>query len=75
MAESWRTNRALLGGRAIRALLLIQWLPPLFIVGAEALIVAYADTRGFAAGSAGLLLACSPAGMLVGHLVVADGLQ
>ncbi|HZM75970.1 MAG TPA: MFS transporter [Candidatus Limnocylindrales bacterium] len=68
--ESWRTNRALLKDSVIRALLLIQWLPPLFIVGAEALIVAYADARGFAAGSAGLLLAWSPAGMLVGHLVV-----
>ena len=70
VAESWRTNRALLKDEAIRALLLIQWLPPLFIVGAEALIVAYADVRGFGAGSAGLLLAWSPAGMLVGHLVV-----
>src|SRR5688572_9676360 len=43
VTESWRTNRALLGNRVIRGLLLIQWLPPLFIVGAEALIVAYAD--------------------------------
>jgi MFS family permease len=68
--ESWRTNKALLRDHTIRALLLIQWLPPLFIVGAEALIVAYADVRGFGAGSAGLLLAWSPAGMLVGHLVV-----
>jgi MFS family permease len=70
VAESWQTNRTLLGDGAIRSLLLIQWLPPLFIVGAEALIVAYADLRGFAAGSAGLLLACSPAGMLAGHLIV-----
>jgi MFS family permease len=68
--ESWRTNRALLRDGTIRALLLIQWLPPLFVVGAEALIVAYTDLRGWNAGSAGLLLACSPAGMLVGHLVI-----
>ena len=73
--ESWRTSAALIGDRAIRALLLIQWLPPLFIVGAEALIVAYADLRGFPAGSAGLLLAASPAGMLAGHLVVGRFLQ
>jgi MFS family permease len=68
--ESWATNSALLKDSTIRALLLIQWLPPLFIVGAEALIVAYADLRGFVPGSAGLLLAFSPAGMLAGHLVV-----
>lgn len=68
--ESWRTSRTLLMNGTIRALLLIQWLPPLFIVGAEALIVAYADLRGFAPGAAGILLACSPAGMLAGHLVI-----
>lgn len=68
--ESWQTGRALLGDATIRALLLIQWLPPLFIVGAEALIVAYADMRGFSLGSAGLLLACAPAGMLIGDLLV-----
>jgi predicted MFS family arabinose efflux permease len=68
--QSWRTNTELMRDATIRSLLLIQWLPPTFVVGAEALIVAYAEVRGFSEGSAGLLLACAPAGMLLGHLVV-----
>lgn len=67
--QSWRTNRALLRDTTIRALLLIHWLPPAFVVGVEALVVAYADLRGFGPSAAGLLLACIPVGMLAGNLV------
>jgi MFS family permease len=70
VAQSWRTTRALLRDTRIRGLLLVQWLPPAFVVGAEALIVAYADLRGFPPGSVGLLLASIPAGLFAGHLVI-----
>lgn len=68
--QSWVTNVALLRDRVVRRLLLIQWLPPAFVVGAEALVVAYSAQRGFPSGSAGIMLAAAPTGMLVGDLVV-----
>ena len=60
----------LLRDREVRALLLVQWLPPSFVTGAEALVVPYAVERGFPDGSAGLLLASVPVGMLAGNLAV-----
>jgi predicted MFS family arabinose efflux permease len=68
--QSWTTNKRLLGDREVRRLLLIQWLPPAFVVGAEASVVAYSAERGFGPSVAGLLLACAPAGMLLGDLIV-----
>jgi predicted MFS family arabinose efflux permease len=70
LRQSWTTTTLLLRDRTVRSLLLIQWLPPAFVVGAEALIVPYVAERGFGPGSAGALLACIPAGMLIAHLVV-----
>jgi hypothetical protein len=40
------------------------------VVSAESLVVPYAASHGYAAGAAGALLACVPAGMAVGNLVV-----
>jgi len=70
LAQSWATNKLLIGNRTVRQLLLIHWLPPAFVVGAQASVVAYSAGRGFTSTVAGLLLACAPAGMLVGDLVV-----
>ncbi|MFG2043412.1 MFS transporter [Dactylosporangium sp. NPDC048998] len=69
-AASWRGNLELLRDRTIRRLLLIQWLPPAFITGAEALMVPYAAGRGFPVGVAGWLLAAIPVGMIAGNVVV-----
>jgi predicted MFS family arabinose efflux permease len=49
---------------------MLQWIPPAFVVGGEALAVPYAASRGFSPAAAGLLLACAPAGMLVANLIV-----
>jgi predicted MFS family arabinose efflux permease len=68
--QSAQVTRQLWRDPRIRALLQVQWLPPAFVVGVEALIVPYAHLRGFPEGSAGLLLASIPVGMLVGNLVV-----
>lgn len=68
--QSWTTNAGLLADPRVRRLLLIQWLPCAFAVGAEALLIAYSAARGFSSATAGLLLACSPAGMLIGQFVV-----
>ncbi|MFB7470305.1 MFS transporter [Kitasatospora sp. NPDC056184] len=65
-----RGAAALMGARRPRRLLLAQWLPGAATAGAEALIVAYAGQRHFAPGAYALLMACLPAGMLVGAVVV-----
>jgi MFS family permease len=70
LRDSWRVNAGLLRDGVVRRLLLIQWLPSACIVGAEALIVAYSGARGFSAVATGVLLACSPVGMLIGDFVV-----
>jgi predicted MFS family arabinose efflux permease len=70
VGHSWEGNLALLADRHIRRLLLAQWLPPGFAVGAEGLLVAYAAERGLPVGSAGYLMACLPVGMFAGDLVV-----
>jgi predicted MFS family arabinose efflux permease len=70
LRHSWQGNRTLLAEPRVRRLLLAQWLPPAFVVGAEGLIVPYAAERGFATGAAGYLLACLPVGMFAGDLVV-----
>jgi predicted MFS family arabinose efflux permease len=48
-----------------------MWLPPAFVTGAESLLIPFAALRGFPDGSAGLLLACVPVGMLIGNFAVA----
>nr|WP_236656009.1 MFS transporter [Streptacidiphilus jiangxiensis] len=63
-------NLRLLRTRAVRRLLLAQWLPSSFTGGAEGLIVAYAGQRHFSAGAYALLMAALPVGMLAGDLVV-----
>ncbi|TWJ25492.1 MFS transporter [Micromonospora endolithica] len=67
--ETWRVNRALLGDRRIRGLLLAQWLPGSLLVGAEGVAVPYAAGLGPGA-SAGVLLMAGALGMLVGDLLV-----
>ncbi len=71
LRKSWRGNKRLLSDPSVRVLLLVQWLPPAFVTGAESVLVPYAAVRGYPAGSAGLLLACVPVGMILGDLVVA----
>lgn len=61
---------ALLRASGLRRLLLAQWLPVAFTVGAEGLIVAYAGQHHFASGTYALLMACLPVGMLLGDLLV-----
>ncbi|MFJ4094496.1 MFS transporter [Kitasatospora sp. NPDC089913] len=68
--DSLRGSGALLRDRAVRRLLLAQWLPSAFVTGAEGLVVAYTGTRGFPPGSYAILLACLPVGMLLGDLLV-----
>jgi predicted MFS family arabinose efflux permease len=70
LRQSWTGTGRLLADPLIRRLMLAQWVPPMFLTGAEGLIVPFAQQRNFAPGSAGLLLAALPAGMLLGDFVV-----
>jgi predicted MFS family arabinose efflux permease len=67
---NWAGTVAVLGDRMIRRLMFAQWLPSCLVASAEGLVVAYAADRGFPSGSAGLLLACLPVGMIIGNLLV-----
>lgn len=68
--QSWQGNRTLVRNRAVRTLLLAQCLPPAFVTGAESLIIPYTATRHFPHGSARVLLACVPAGMMLGNIII-----
>ena len=63
-------NLELLADRTVRGLLLAQWLPAWFVTGAESLIVPYAGSLGHPPSAASPLLAATPAGMLLGDVVV-----
>lgn len=68
VADSLSGVRELLRHPAVRAVLLLGWLPPLFGVVGEAVAVPYADAVGAGGGpTAGLMLACVAVGVLVGE--------
>ncbi|WP_234442386.1 MFS transporter [Streptomyces sp. NRRL S-1448] len=62
--------RRLLANRRVRALLLLTWLPPAFVVIPEALLVPYADRLGAGPGGAGLLMCSMPIGAVVAESLV-----
>ncbi|WP_328471195.1 MFS transporter [Actinoplanes sp. NBC_00393] len=68
--DSWTGAISLLRDRVIGRLLLAQWLPAAFVVGAEALFVAYAARRGFPAAAGAVLMGAPAAGMFLGNFVV-----
>jgi predicted MFS family arabinose efflux permease len=63
-------NLELLADRTVRGLLLAQWLPAWFVTGAESLIVPYVASLGLPPSAASPLLAATPAGMLLGDVIV-----
>ncbi|MFI1185008.1 MFS transporter [Streptomyces californicus] len=64
LKESLSGARLILGDRRVRALMLLFWVPPMFVVAPEALAAPYADAIGLPSAALGLLL-CS---MAVGHI-------
>jgi hypothetical protein len=69
--QSFHGARELFADRTIRRLMLANWLPPAFVIGGESLLIPYAALRDYPDGTAGVVLACIPAGMFAGNLVVA----
>ncbi|MET9606162.1 MFS transporter [Streptomyces sp. NPDC006512] len=60
--------RALFGDRRLRALTLLCWLPPAFVVVPEALLTPYADGIGAGTVTLGLLMCALPVGTVAGEL-------
>jgi predicted MFS family arabinose efflux permease len=71
VSQSLHGARELLADRTIRRLMIANWLPAAFVVGAESLLIPYATLRHFPDGAAGVILGCVPVGMFAGNLVVA----
>ncbi|WP_327089943.1 MFS transporter [Nonomuraea sp. NBC_01738] len=63
---SLRVNRLLMSDGRVRGLLLAEWLPVIFIAGAEAMVVPYLGGQG----QAGLVLGAAAVGMAVGEFAV-----
>lgn len=62
--------RRLLADRRVRALLLLTWLPPAFVVVPEALLVPYSGLLGVGPAGTGLLLCAMPLGAVAAESLV-----
>ncbi|MFF1367096.1 MFS transporter [Streptomyces virginiae] len=60
--------RAVLGRRRLRALMLLFWLPSVFLVVPEALLAPYADGIGVGTAALGLMMCAMPVGTIAGEL-------
>ncbi|MEV4439501.1 MFS transporter [Streptomyces sp. NPDC049577] len=61
--------RTLLADRRIRALLLLSWLPPFFLVAPESLAAPYADAIGAGTTGVGLLMCGMPVGTILAEVL------
>ncbi|WP_430478226.1 MFS transporter [Streptomyces sp. P11-1] len=75
LKESLSGARLVLGNRRIRALLLLFWLPAMFVVAPEALAAPYADAIGAPPAALGLLLCAMAVGHVGAELFVGAGLR
>ncbi|MFD9909395.1 MFS transporter [Streptomyces sp. NPDC059063] len=67
--------RQVLGDRRIRALLLLLWAPPMFLVAPEALAAAYAEQIGAGTAGVGLLMCAMPVGTIAAELYAGSALS
>lgn len=75
MRYSLSGARQVLGNRRIRALLLLLWTPPMFMVAPEALAAPYADQIGVGVAGVGLLMCALPVGTIAGELYAGSALS
>ncbi|MEU4996962.1 MFS transporter [Streptomyces sp. NPDC021622] len=68
-------TRQILGDRRIRALLLLLWAPPMFMVAPEALAAPYADEIGSGVAGVGLLMCALPVGTIASELYAGSALS
>ncbi|MFF4098331.1 MFS transporter [Streptomyces sp. NPDC001903] len=60
--------RAVLADRRLRALTLLFWLPPVFVIAPEALLAPYADGIGAGTAALGVMMCALPVGTIAGEL-------
>lgn len=70
VAASLRGTRRLLADRRVRALLLLAWVPPAFVVWSEALLTPYAAGIGAGPAGLGLLMCGMPVGAVASEALV-----
>ncbi|MFJ6572997.1 MFS transporter [Streptomyces sp. NPDC091292] len=75
MRYSLAGARQILAHRRIRALLLLLWAPPMFVVAPEALAAPYADEIGVGTAGVGLLMCAMPVGTVAGELYAGSALS
>ncbi|MGW4836128.1 MFS transporter [Streptomyces globisporus] len=75
LKESLSGARLVLGDRRIRALMLLFWLPAMFVVAPEALAAPYADAIGAPPAALGLLLCAMAVGHIGAELFVGSALS
>ncbi|WP_098894747.1 MFS transporter [Streptomyces sp. t99] len=75
LKESLSGARLVLGDRRIRALMLLFWLPAMFVVAPEALAAPYADAIGASPAALGLLLCAMAVGHIGAELFVGSALS
>ncbi|ATL30553.1 MFS transporter [Streptomyces formicae] len=68
-------TRQVLADRRVRALLLLFWAPPLFMVAPEVLAAPYADEIGIGVAGVGLLMCALPVGTIAAELYVGSALS
>ncbi|EFL23155.1 putative integral membrane protein [Streptomyces himastatinicus ATCC 53653] len=69
LGDSLRGVRQLFADRRVRALLLLSWVPPLFVVMPEALLTPFADAQGLGSVGLGLLMCGMPVGAVVSEVL------
>ncbi|MEU8582271.1 MFS transporter [Streptomyces abikoensis] len=69
MAASLAGIRELFADRRIRALVLLSWIPPFFLVTPESLAAPYAHDLGAGSTATGLLLCAMPVGAITGEVL------
>jgi len=67
--------RAVFANRRVRAMMLLFWLPALFVVAPEALAAPYADEAGLGPAALGLLMCAMPVGHIAAELYVGSALS
>ncbi|MGW1225487.1 MFS transporter [Streptomyces sp. NPDC002530] len=75
LGESLAGARAVFADRRVRALMLLFWVPALFVVAPEALAAPYADEAGLGPAALGLLMCAMPVGHIAAELYVGSALS
>ncbi|MEU0572749.1 MFS transporter [Nonomuraea sp. NPDC005983] len=70
VSESLSGMRLLLADRRVRSLLLLAWVPPMFVVVSEALLTSYAGALAVSPAGLGLLMCGMPIGAIASEALV-----